>query len=63
MPMLLSEAALCVASLGLLLLAGWAFVNTRLYREESDRDACAQARAHTHTRFAALTTRAAARTR
>ena len=40
-----AEAALCAASLALLFLGGWAFVNARLYRQESEeRDAVAQAR-------------------
>ena len=40
----LAEAALCLASLAVLCGAGWAFVNARLYREDSERDAAAQAR-------------------
>jgi len=40
----LAEAALCLLSLAALGVAGWAFVNARLYREESERDAVAQAR-------------------
>ena len=44
LPLSLAEAALVLASLAALGGAGWAFVNARLYREESERDAVAQAR-------------------
>jgi hypothetical protein len=44
LPFGLAEAALCLASLAVLTGAGWAFVNARLYREDSERDAAAQAR-------------------